>query len=37
MKARGETAICSAEGANKFVNLSGKKTLARRTSGERFL
>jgi hypothetical protein len=38
MKARGETAYCGTEGANgESMNLSGKKTLAGRISGERFL
>jgi hypothetical protein len=38
MIARGETVTYSAEGANIYcVNLSGKKTLAGRSSGECFL
>jgi hypothetical protein len=38
MIARGETVTNSAEGANiSCVNLSGKKTLAGRSSGECFL
>jgi hypothetical protein len=35
MTARGETTRRSAEGASRNVNLSGKRTLVRRSSGER--
>jgi len=34
MKTGGETALCSAEGASKSANLSGKRTPVGRTSGE---
>jgi hypothetical protein len=34
MTTRGETTYSSAEGASKHVNLSGKRTLVRRSSGE---
>ncbi len=34
MKTRGETTSCSAEGASLAVNLSGKRTLVGRNSGE---
>jgi len=37
MKVRGENALSVAEGANVLdMNLSGKKTRAGRTSGERY-
>lgn len=35
MKARGETMFYSAEGASVAANLSGKRTLVGRHSGER--
>lgn len=34
MTIRGETTLCGAEGASVKTNLSGKRTLIRRSSGE---